>query len=261
MTSRRIRLAQSLLFTITLGLVPPSLHAQSAPDLGTLQRDMDTVKSDLAGIKKDLSEIRQLLMQRPAQAAPLAGAVSKVKVGDGPSLGKSDAAVTLVEFSDYQCPFCGRFFNQTFAALKTQYIDTGNLRYVFRDFPLDQIHPQARKAAEAAHCAGEQRKYWEMHDTLFKNQRALKVDDLKGYARELGLDVNAFGGCLDGGKHAITVGQHHAAGSDLGVTGTPAFFVGKASPDGTIEATSIKGAQPVVAFRQAIDRLLEGHKP
>ena len=110
MTSRRMRLAQSLFFTITLGLVPPSLHAQSAPDLGTLQSDMDTVKSDLAGIKKDLSEIRQLLMQRPAQAAPPAPAVSRVKVGDGPSLGKSDAPVTLVEFSDYQCPFCGRFF-------------------------------------------------------------------------------------------------------------------------------------------------------
>jgi protein-disulfide isomerase len=261
MTSRRMRLAQSLFFAIALSLAAGSARAQSSPEIGALQKDMETVKSDLATIKKDLNEIRQLLMQRPAQAAPAAPTVSTVKVGDGPSLGKPDAPVTLIEFSDYQCPFCGRFFNQTFAALKTQYIDTGKVRYVFRDFPLDQIHPQARKAAEAAHCAGEQRKYWEMHDTLFKNQRALKVDDLKGYARELGLDVNAFGTCLDGGKHATTVSQHHAAGSDFGVTGTPAFFVGKSSSDGTVEATSIRGAQPITAFRQAIDRLLENHKP
>ena len=261
MTPRRMRLAQSLCFTILLSLIAGLVHAQPSSELGALQKDMETVKSDLAGIKKDLSEIRQLLMQRPAQAAPAAPTVSRVKVGNGPSLGKPDAPVTLVEFSDYQCPFCGRFFSQTFAALKTQYIDTGKVRYVFRDFPLDQIHPQARKAAEAAHCAGEQSKYWEMHDALFNNQRALKLDDLKGYARQLGLDISAFGGCLDGGKHATTVSQHHAAGSEFGVTGTPAFFVGKSSSDGTIEATSIRGAQPITAFRQAIDRLLEDHKP
>jgi protein-disulfide isomerase len=252
-----MRTAGSLVFTMAVAVFPGSLHAQSAADLGALQRDMEAVKGDLAGIKKDLAEIRQLLLQRAAPPVPAAPAVTKVKVGDGPSLGKRDAPVTLVEFSDYQCPFCGRFFSQTFAALKADYIDTGKVRYVFRDFPLDQIHPQARKAAEAAHCAGEQRKYWQMHDALFKNQRALQVDDLKGYAREVGLDAATFNRCLDSGKFATTVSQHVAAGSDVGVTGTPAFFVGKTSADGTIEAISIRGAMPLVAFRQAIDRLLE----
>ena len=89
-----------------------------------------------------------------------------------PSLGKPDAPLTLVEFSDYQCPFCRRFFEQTLPALKSKYIDAGQLRYVFRDFPLDQIHPQARQAAESVHCAAEQGKYWEMHDLLFQSLRA-----------------------------------------------------------------------------------------
>ena len=258
MMDRRMRLALWLLFVSAFSLGPGPVHGQSSPsELGSLQKDMETVKNDLARIKKELSEIRQLLIQHPLQPAPPARVMSKVKVGDGPSLGKPDAPVTLVEFSDYQCPFCGRFFNQTFAALKTQYIDTGKLRYVFRDFPLDQLHPQARKAAEAAHCAGEQRKYWEMHDTLYKNQRTLQVEHLKGFALELSLNGNAFNTCLDEGKYAATISQHHAAGSELGVTGTPAFFVGKSSPDGTIEATAIKGAQPVTVFRQAIDRLLD----
>jgi protein-disulfide isomerase len=167
----------------------------------------------------------------------------------------------VIEFSDYQCPFCQRFFANTLPALKRDYIDTGKVRYVFRDFPLDSIHPQARKAAEAAHCAGDQGKYWEMHDTLFKNQRALMVDNLKDLARGLGLKDDDFTSCLDQGKHAETVNGHFTAGSAIGITGTPSFFIGKTSADGTMEAINIRGAQPIAAFRQAIDRLLEGKNP
>ena len=185
----------------------------------------------------------------------------KVNVGGGPGLGKPDAPVTVVEFSDYECPFCQRHFANTLPALKKDYIDAGKVRYVFRDFPLDSIHPQARKAAEAAHCAGEQGKYWEMHDRLFKNQRALMVDNLRGFARDLGLKVEDFNSCLDQGKYATTVSEDLAAGSAVGVTGTPTFFIGKTAADGTIEATSVRGAQPITTFRQVVDRLLEGQKP
>jgi protein-disulfide isomerase len=254
-------MALCLLFLSTLSLGARPARAESEPsELSTLKQDLETVKSDLSEIKKELGEIRKLLSQRPAQAAQPANVAAKVSVGDGPILGKKDAPVTLIEFSDYQCPFCGRFFNNTFATLKTDYIDTGKVRYVFRDFPLDTIHPQARKAAEAAHCAGEQGKYWEMHDTLFKNQGALIADNLKHFARELGLETDAFNACLDQGKYADAVNQHQAAGSAAGITGTPGFFVGKTGADGTIEATFIKGAQPVTTFRQVIDRLLEEQK-
>ena len=236
-------------------------HAQSQPtEHEALTQDLKTVKEDIAAIKKALSEIRELLAQRPAPLAPSAqpaNVMSKVSVGRSPSLGKPDAPVTVIEFSDYQCPFCQRFSATTLPALRKDYIDTGKVRYVFRDFPLDSIHPQARKAAEAGHCAGEQGKYWEMHDALFKN-RALMVDNLKGFARDLGLNVDAFNTCLDEGKYANVVSEHQAAGSAVGVTGTPSFFVGKTTADGTIEAANIKGAQPITAFRLIIDRLLDG---
>jgi protein-disulfide isomerase len=251
-----VSLALCLVFITTLSLGTQLSEPQSPPDLWSLKQDLETIQRDLAAIKKELREMRQLLTQRPAPSAPPAQALSKVSVGDGPSLGKPDAPVTLVEFSDYQCPFCGRFFKNTFAELKTEYIDTGKLRYVFRDFPLDKIHPQARKAAEAAHCAGEQGKYWEMHDTLFNNQHTFKVENLKGFARDLGLEADAFNACLDEGKYTDAVAQHHAAGSAAGVTGTPGFFVGKTSSDGTFEATFIKGRQPITTFRQTIDRIL-----
>jgi protein-disulfide isomerase len=184
-----------------------------------------------------------------------------MSVGDGPALGKRDAPVTIVEFSDYQCPFCKKHFTNTLSALKTKYIDAGKVRYVFRDFPLDTIHPFARKAAEAAHCAGEQGKFWDMHDAMFSNQGALMEENLKGFARDMELDVEAFNACLDGGKYAKRVEADVAAGSAAGVTGTPGFFIGKTNADGKIVATGMKGAQPAAAFIQVIDRLLEDKTP
>ena len=148
--------------------------ADSHSELGALKGDIASIKAELAEIKNQLTDIRQLLSQRPAQARRADNVVAKVSVADNPILGQHDAPITLIEFSDYQCPFCQRFFQTTFPVLKTEYIDAGKLRYVFRDFPLDSIHPQARKAAEAGHCAGDQGKYWEMHDLLFQNQRALR---------------------------------------------------------------------------------------
>jgi protein-disulfide isomerase len=258
----RMSMALGLLFLITLSLGTRPARAQSQPsEFEALKQDLETVKKDLAEIKKALSEMRDLLVQRSAPPAQPAQAIAKVNVGRSPSLGKPDAPVTVIEFSDYECPFCQRHFANTLPALKKDYIDTGKLRYVFRDFPLDSIHPQARKAHEAAHCAGEQGKYWEMHDRMFKNQRALVVENLKGFARDLGLKVEVFNSCLDQGKYASTVSEDLAAGSAVGVTGTPTFFIGKTAADGTIEATSVRGAQPIAAFRQVIDRLLEGQKP
>ncbi|HLC03213.1 MAG TPA: DsbA family protein [Anaerolineales bacterium] len=262
MTPVRVSMAQCLIFLTILSLGARPGHAQSQPsDLEALKQDLEIVKKDLEEIKKALSEMRQLLGQRPAPPAQPAQAIVKVNVGGGPGLGKPDAPVTVVEFSDYECPFCQRHFANTLPALKKDYIDTGKVRYVFRDYPLDSIHPQARKAAEAAHCAGEQGKYWEMHDRLFKNQRALMVDNLRGFARDLGLKVEDFNSCLDQGKYATTVSEDLAAGSAVGVTGTPTFFIGKTAADGTIEATSVRGAQPITTFRQVVDRLLEGQKP
>ena len=134
---------------------------------------------------------------------------------------------------------------------------TGKLRYVVRDFPLEAIHPQAFKAAEAAHCAGDQGKYWEMHVLLFQNQRALGAAELPKYAATLGLDGAKFQTCLDQGVHADAVKRDLAEGMKVGVRGTPTFFLGVVENGNKVRVVRvIRGAQPVEAFRQAIDAAL-----
>ncbi len=158
----------------------------------------------------------------------------------GPSKGPKDAPITIVEFSDFQCPYCVRA-EKTVEDLLAAY--PGKIRLVYRDFPLP-IHPLAPKAAEASHCADDQGKYWEMHDKMFASQGKLEVDALKQYAREVGLDGDKFDRCLDGGEKAKVVAEHHKAGEGLGVTGTPAFFV---------NGRLLTGAQPLEEFKELVD--------
>lgn len=175
----------------------------------------------------------------PEPAAP------KVDVAAvGPSKGAADAPVTIVAFSDFECPFCARV-NPTIEKLLQAY--EGKVRFVFRDFPLP-FHPRAPKASEAAHCAHEQGKFWEMHDVLFANQKKLEVEDLKAHAATIqGLDQEKFAACLDSGKHAETVRKNMEAGEEAGVQGTPAFFV---------NGTPLSGALPFEEFQKVIDREL-----
>ena len=140
---------------------------------------------------------------------------------DGPSIGSDGAPITIVEFSDFQCPACGRAV-PVVKRLLQQY--QGKVRLVFRDFPLP-MHPQAPRAAEAGRCAAEQGRFWEMHDRMFMNQQKLAPGDLKASATELGLDPARFGSCLDSGRHASSVQRAVAAAREIGVSSTPTFFV------------------------------------
>jgi len=162
----------------------------------------------------------------------------------GPSRGPSSAPVTIVEFSDFQCPFCGREI-PVIEKLMKEY--EGKVRLVFRHYPLD-FHPFAEKAAEAAVCAADQEKFWEMHDKMFSNQQKLAVDDLKGYAKTIGLDPAKFDRCLDSGEKKPQVEADQKAGSQAGVNGTPAFFV---------NGIFINGAVPYDQIKQAVDRELK----
>lgn len=188
-------------------------------------------------------------------------------VVDRPSLGSKDAPVTMVEFTDMQCPFCGRYFNNTFSTLKKEYIDTGKLRYYQLNLPL-QNHPQAFKAAEALYCANEEGKYWDMREVEFSNQRALAVEELKKYAKEIGLKEKPFAACLDSGRYAQKVQEDMKLASQAGVRGTPGFVVSKSRLGGKIRGLSfpelfrgdtrpiISGAQPTDNFKAAIEKAL-----
>lgn len=225
-------------------------------DLTAIEADLEQIKAELTAVRSRLDQLTRLLSQRPADARPAANGFTRTSLGDAPMLGRSDAPVTLVEFSDYQCPFCRRFFETTLSAIKKHYVDTGKVRYVFRDFPLDQIHPQARKAAEAAHCAGEAGKYWPMHDLLFQNQQALAPPQLAGHARMLGVDMAQFDECLSSGRHTARITRGVTDGAAIGVQGTPSFVVGKTKVGDVVEGTLIRGAQPLETFRRAIEQTL-----
>jgi len=170
---------------------------------------------------------------------------ASVEVGNAPARGPSGAPVTIVEFSDFQCPYCSHVTG-TLRRLQERYGD--KIRLVYRDFPLSQIHREAAKAAEAAACANDQGKFWEMHDRLFADQQALQVEALKKSAVELGLDATAFDECLDSGRHTREWQQDQAEGARYGITATPAFFV---------NGRLLVGAQPFEGFVQAIDEELQ----
>lgn len=183
-----------------------------------------------AKVVTHLPEARTLRVQIPTDGEPI--------------FGPSVAPVTIVEFSDFQCPFCQRV-QSTLKALLKEYPDS--VRLVYRDFPIPQLHKDAKKAAEAARCAAEQGKFWEYHDLLFANPAKQKETDLKRYAADLKLDNDRFAQCLATGRYAKVVERGMADGKKIGVTGTPAFFV---------NGIPLVGAQPLEQFKALIDQEL-----
>ncbi len=193
---------------------------------------------------------------RPAAAAPERVTVS---VADGPALGNPQAPVTMVEFTDFQCPFCSSFHKSTFPALKKDFIDTGKVRYVVRDLPLE-FHANALKAAQAAHCAGEQGRYWAMHDVLFRNSARLEAARIAGYAAKAGVEPAKFAECIASERHLAGI---RASGDDaarLGLSGTPSFVIGKTQAKPVVEGEKLIGAQPLPTFVAAL-QAAAGGKP
>lgn len=222
------------------------------------------LKEQVAEMQSDLAEIKKMLEEgarAPAAAAQPAGfSPQTINLGDSPVKGNADAPVTLVEYSDYQCPFCARVYRDVLPALQEEYIDTGKLKFVMREYPLANLHKDATNAAIAAQCAGDQNKYWEMHDVLYENQKELGVDNLKAFAADIGLDTDTFNACLDGKETERRVRSDMASGAKLGVRGTPGFFLGltdPSDPDKVDLTVFIRGAQSVDQFRASIDDLLD----
>lgn len=169
---------------------------------------------------------------------------------NNPSLGPASAAITIIEFSDYQCPFCTKFHKEIWPQIKAAYGD--QIRLVYRDFPLISIHDNAVSAAEAADCALEQNKYWEFHDALFSDKYSLGKDNYIQYATELKLDVTAFTTCIDSRKFQSEVNADYTYASNLGVSSTPTFF---------LNGIPLVGAQPFTVWKGLIDKELAGELP
>lgn len=189
-----------------------------------------------------------------AKTVPTVAAGGKTKVTDRvdqPSLGSPNAPVTIYEFADFQCPFCQNFYKNSFAALKTKYIDTGKVRFVFRHFPLS-FHVNAQISAEAAECANRQGQFESYYNMLFAkgsgDGTGLDTASLKLYANQIGLNMTLFNKCLDNHETKAVVLADQTEGTKIGVNGTPTFY---------INGTQLVGAQPLTAFDQAIEDALK----
>ena len=212
---------------------------QAAPPQGITQQQSEEMLKELRAIRQLLERITQ--PQPPAR--PQTGKVTNLR---GFALGKPDAPLTMVEFTDLQCPFCRQFVLTSFDEIKRNWIDTGKLRYISRDFPLD-IHAQAMPAARAARCAGEQGKFWEMRLGLMRNANLLTADYITRTANDLTLDARTFAACTASPKYDAEILADIAEGTKLGVDGTPTFVIGRSNAAG-IEGPIVVGALPYAQF-------------
>ncbi len=214
---------------------------------------ISTIDLDEAMAKLELKLLQNQLPTKQA-VEPI-----KISMDDDPIIGNPDAPITIVEFSDFQCPFCARFHIQTLPLLLEEYIEQDKVKIVFRDFPIQSIHPNALPASIAAECANDQNKFREMHDVLFEKQNSwnrVETDDalslFSQYASDMQLDQELFDSCLTSGKHIPEIQNDLNDGRDYGVSGTPGFFVG----NDQIGFVELKGAQPFESFKKVIDAQL-----
>ena len=254
------------------GSTAPTANAQSAKIEKTAAK---TVKAESVTINmpegmthdqadailNELKAIHQLLQAQPNNRAAAAPANTAAPVSEKVQLkmasgwhwmGRDDAPVTVVEFTDYQCPFCRKYHTDTFAQLKKNYIDTGKVRFVSRDLPLD-FHPNAQRAAEAAWCAGEQNKYWELRDTMIVNSSDLSQEAILRYAQTNALDIPSFKACVDAEKYKTQIQKGIADAGTVGISATPSFVVGKTSSD-ALDGDRVVGAVPESVFETEIQK-------
>jgi protein-disulfide isomerase len=246
-----------LLFCIGLsriGYAQAQGQAKDQPqgDLSAMRADVRALQAEQQQIITRLDELKQLLQvnrQPPPQ-------ISSISVRGEGFRGDSGARVAIIEYADFECPYCGEYERKVFPQLLSDYIETGKVKYFYRDLPLP-MHAHAMSAARAARCAGEQNKYWEMHDSLFAKQNALSAPAVRDRAQTLGLDTTKFTECLSSEKYTTDIQKSVSEAQRMGIDGTPTFFLGVVEPGGdvTIEKR-FAGAAPFDVFKSELDALL-----
>jgi protein-disulfide isomerase len=250
---------RTLLILISAGvIISVLLSAWALVERNNMKVQLAVQNKVLENIEEDIKELKSGPAQAARPAAPSRQQPSEVKVSidDDPIKGDLDAPVTIVEFSDYQCPFCKRNYDNVLSKIEEEYISKGKVRLVFRDYPL-AFHKKAVPAAMAANCAGEQGKYWEVHDFLFENPDKLDIPVILESAQELGLNKAKFEACVNDKSKESEITDDFKDGQKYGVTGTPSFFIGRTENGKEFTGTFIRGAQPFDVFKQHIDELLD----
>jgi protein-disulfide isomerase len=230
-------------------------------EIESLKQGQQRVLSELQQVK---SALQAIVQQRPtAQGAPTVN-VSNVEFSLGennPVLGLRTARLAVIEFIDYQWPYCARHVRETFPEILKAYVDNGRIRYAVADLPLP-IHKLASKAAEASHCAAEQKKYWEMREQMMSRQD--RLDNLASYAAQAGIDTVRFEDCLKTNKYSEGIAKDRALARIMKISGVPVFILAKTDPEDPLKFKSISligGAQPFSSFQREIDKLLEELRP
>jgi len=217
-----------------------------------LQQQVQQLREDVRALQQELRELKQASARRPSGWDKVDNLVLGPE--DSPEQGSSRAPLVLFEFSDYQCPYCRRHFTETFPQIERDFIATGKVRYVVGELPIPQLHPLALKAAEAARCARDQGKFWEMHARLFGNQQNL--EPLSAHAKAVGIDAAQFESCMSEGKYTKEIQRNAEEALRAGIQSTPSFLLGVADGDSVRIVSGLSGAAPYSAFKAEIDSLL-----
>jgi len=231
--------------------------ASQTQELRKLQDEVHHLEAQQQQILDSLDELKKLA--RGGGGPPPIKAPEKVSVAGEAFRGEAGASLAIIEYADFECPFCRRFEHETWPQIRDTYIKTGKVKYFYRDFPL-AFHEHAMSAAQAARCAGEQGKFWEMHDSLFEEPAALAAADVERRAGALGIDVSRFDACVSGSHPGGPIQKSVAEASQMQISGTPTFLIGTIAPNGDVVNVrqTMVGAYPFEAFKEKIEPLLAG---
>jgi protein-disulfide isomerase len=233
---------------------PPA--GTQANELAKLQDEVQQLKVQQQQILTGIEDLKKLLV-KTNNGPPPVKAPETMSVAGEPFRGVASAPVAIIEYGDFECPFCRRFEHETYPQIRDAYINTGKARYFYRDMPLP-FHQQAVPAARAARCAADQGKFWEMHDSLLAATESLSASDIDKHAQSLGLDVAKLDGCVASDRFADVIQRSSGEANKMQVSGTPTFLIGTLTPNGDIVNVkkTVVGAFPFDAFKAAIDPLL-----
>lgn len=253
-------------FTIAAVLVSLFVTApiaqQSQPDI---DKRVAALEAQVRALTAQIAALRSMISAQTAPPAPQTAPRPAgpeidqvISIAGRPTKGQSSAKLAIVEFSDFQCPYCGRYSREIYPQVIREFVNTGRAQYVFRHYPIESLHPDATNAAKAGECAFAQGKFWEVHDRLFDNQARLQLAQLPTYTQGLGIDDAQFRACMTSPAVASKVTADLQQGRQLGVTGTPYFFIGLVLPNNQVRLLrQLKGAAPLETFRTAIEAVIK----